>query len=100
MPLLAQSEPDGAVSQGARAGWRPKPAHALMVAAAVAPPLATVAPLGLAPLLAVVAALAVASGAYRYWDFLGTVRPLVVLLGLLGVWATASALWSIVPMHS
>jgi hypothetical protein len=79
---------------------RLRSAHALALAGLLAPPLATVAPLGLAPLLAAAAVAALALGGYRELWRLDVIRTLVVTLALLGVLGTASALWSIVPFHS
>ena len=76
------------------------PGLGLVVAAFLLPPVAAVAPLAIAPLLAVSSVLALALGAYRRLEQLIPLRPLIVILGLLCLWATASALWSILPLHS
>src|SRR5262249_36967331 len=74
--------------------------HALAIAGLLAPPLATVAPLALAPLLALAAVGALALRADRELWRLDAVRALIVALVLLGLLGAASALWSIVPLHS
>jgi O-antigen ligase len=79
-------------------GARPGPALAL--AGLLMPVLATVVPLSLAPLLAVAAVGALALGGYRELWRLDSLRTLVVVLAQLGLLGTASALWSIIPVHS
>lgn len=72
----------------------------LPIIALILPPLAVFAPLGTAPVLAVGA---VAMLALRGRDLVAALRswmPLLTLLLLLGLWATASAAWSILPGHS
>lgn len=79
----------------------PRAAGAVFPAMAlVLPPLAVFAPLGVAPLLAVVAATLLALDGRRCRDGLSTLSGLVWLLAALGLWASASALWSIIPRHS
>jgi exopolysaccharide production protein ExoQ len=87
----------------------PAPARAAAPAAAgvifaatalSAPPLAVLAPLGLAPLLAVAALALIATGPRQA---LATARPyadLAALLLVLSLWAALSALWSPIPFHS
>jgi exopolysaccharide production protein ExoQ len=77
-----------------------RPGHALALAGLLTPPLAAVAPLSLAPLLAVAAVGALALGGYRELWRLDALRVLVVALALLGLLGAASALWSIIPLHS
>jgi O-antigen ligase len=77
-----------------------RPGHALALAGLLTPPLATVAPLALAPLLAVAAMAALALGGYRELWRLDALRALVVTLTLLGLFGAASALWSVIPLHS
>ena len=77
-----------------------RPSTALAVAGAMMPPLAAVAPLALAPLLPIAALVALALGGHRELWRLLSVRPLVTLLLLLGLWGTTSAAWSILPAHS
>ena len=77
-----------------------RPGHALALAGLLSPPLATVAPLSLAPLLAVAAVAALALGGYRELWRLDGMRTLVAMLTLLGLFGASSALWSIIPLHS
>ncbi len=73
---------------------------ALALAALVAPPLAVFAPLGLAPLLALLAAALLAAD---WRGALGAARPyagIAALLALLSAWGGLTALWSPVPQHS
>jgi exopolysaccharide production protein ExoQ len=72
----------------------------LALAGFLTAPLATVAPLALAPLLALAALAALVCGGYRDLWRLDAVRPLVILLALLGFLGVASAAWSIIPLHS
>jgi exopolysaccharide production protein ExoQ len=72
----------------------------LALAAVVAPPLSVLAPLALAPLLALVAAALAASGGRRCVAALRPLLPLAVLLVLLSLWAALSTLWSPIPAHS
>lgn len=64
------------------------------------PPLAVFAPLGAAPLLALVALILLALDWRRCRDALHAEATLALLLASMGIWATASALWSILPSHS
>ena len=76
------------------------PGGALALAALVAPPLAVFAPLGLAPLLALLALALLVAGRR---DALAAARPhagMFALLALLSAWAAVTALWSPVPLHS
>lgn len=71
--------------------------HIVGTAFAVAPPLAIVAPLGLAPLLGILAAaLAIWSGAHRHWPAPSRALSLTVLA--FAVWASASTIWADDPM--
>ena len=72
----------------------------LPATAFILPPLAVFAPLGEAPLLAAAALALLATDCRRAIFSLGALRPLVALLAALGLWATASAAWSILPQHS
>lgn len=76
------------------------PGRSLALAALLMPPLAVVAPLSLAPLLALAAVGALALGAHRDIPRLSSVRALVLLLTLLGALGALSAAWSIIPLHS
>lgn len=81
----------------------PLPSRSFAVLAACAllvPGLAVYVPLGLAPLLAVAAVLLLALWRGRVVDMARGQAPLVVLLTLLSLWATLSAAWSILPLHS
>jgi len=82
------------------AATNPRPGYALALAGLLMPPLATVAPLSLAVLLPLAAIGALALGGYRELWRLDGVRALVVMLSMLGLLGMASALWSIVPLHS
>jgi len=76
------------------------PAIILAAAGFVAPPLAVLAPLGLAPLLSV-AAVALIVAAPRRLLAAGTpLWPLAALWLALAIFALLSATWSIVPRHS
>jgi exopolysaccharide production protein ExoQ len=77
-----------------------RPPLALALAGFLMPPLATVLPLSLAALLPVSAVAALALGGYRELWRLDAIRPLVIVLALLGALGAGSALWSIVPLHS
>jgi hypothetical protein len=76
------------------------PGNILGLAAIIAPPLAVLAPLALAPLLALVAAALLASDARRCLAALRPFIPFTILLMLLSLWAAVSALWSPIPTHS
>lgn len=79
----------------ARAASAVLPATALIL-----PPLAVFAPLGTAPLLAITAIIMLALDWQRCRDGLNTLAGLAMLLAALGIWATISASWSILPTHS
>jgi O-antigen ligase len=64
------------------------------------PPLVVLAPLGMAPLLAIAAIAAIALGARAVIQGLPRLAALAALLACLGFWGDASALWSIIPGHS
>jgi len=66
----------------------------------VLPSLAVMAPLGLAPLLAVVAVALLALDFRRAIAAIKSFLPLAVLLAALVAWGFASAAWSILPGHS
>ena len=80
-------------------GWA-RPSAALAAAAAAMPPLATVAPLGILPLLLLGATAALALGGYRDLPRLRGLRPLLLLLVSIAALGLVSALWSIAPGHS
>ena len=64
------------------------------------PPLVVLAPLGMAPLLVIVALATVALAARPIAQAFPRLTILAALLVALGVWAATSALWSIIPGHS
>jgi O-antigen ligase len=64
------------------------------------PPLAVFAPLGAAPLLAVAAVASLLLDWRRCRAGLSGLRTLAWLLAALGLWGTASGIWSIIPGHS
>jgi len=80
--------------------WQLNGGAALAAAALVIPPLAVFAPLGLAPLQAVLALVLLARAPRQAFAGIGRILPLVVLVAALALWATASASWSILPRHS
>ena len=77
-----------------------RPGHSLALSALSMLPLSVVAPLSLAPLLALAAVGAAALGAYRDVPRLLAIRGLVILLTLMGALGALSAAWSIIPLHS
>jgi len=79
---------------------RARPGHVLALAGLLMPPLAAAAALSLAPLLAVVALGTLTLGGYRELWRLEALAGLVIALALLGIVGTASAAWSIIPLHS
>jgi O-antigen ligase len=74
--------------------------NALAAAAGLAPPLAVFAAHGLAPLFALTAIAVVLGDPRRILRAAGPFIPLGALLLALSAWATASAAWSILPLHS
>jgi len=76
------------------------PGTILALAAIVAPPVAVLAPLAVAPLLALLAAALLASDGRRCLVAVRSFAPLAALLALLSVWGALSALWSPIPDHS
>jgi len=88
-----------ALSSSKMSGWSSE-SMVLAGVAVVLPPLGVVAPLGLAPLLAVTALTLLALnrrsalGVFR--DFAGV----AALLAALSLWGMLSALWSVLPQHS
>jgi exopolysaccharide production protein ExoQ len=80
-----------------------RPASVLILAACgfLLPPLAVLAPLGLAPLLAAVALALLAVERRRAIAIPSTgLTPLALLFAALSLWAILSASWSILPQHS
>jgi O-antigen ligase len=75
-------------------------AGTVLAAAVLLPPLAVESPLAVAPLLTAVALALLAADAKRIFAGFGQLLPLTGLLAALSAWATASALWSILPQHS
>jgi O-antigen ligase len=91
--------------QRASLAWLPArtwatPSLGLAVAAFLLPLAGALAPLAIAPLLLVSALLVLALGGHRRLGRLIALRALLAVLGLVCLWATASALWSILPAHS
>lgn len=76
------------------------PAIILAAAGLLAPPLAVLAPLGLAPLLTVAAAALIVTGPRRLLAAGMPLWPLVALWLVLAAFALLSATWSILPGHS
>jgi O-antigen ligase len=75
-------------------------AQLLAGAAAVAPGLAMIAPLGMVPLL-VLLAVTLLVVEKRRWPLPGRpLRILVILLAVLALWGAASTTWSIIPSHT
>jgi exopolysaccharide production protein ExoQ len=72
----------------------------LPATALILPPLAVLAPLGAAPLLVLTAIALLALDWRRCRDGFPMLAGLMALLAALGLWASASALWSILPHHS
>ncbi len=72
----------------------------MALAALIAPPLAVFAPLGFAPLLALLAVILAAIGWRHGGDALRPLTGVIVLLALLSLWGALSAGWSTVPTHS
>ncbi len=69
-------------------------------AALVIPSIAMIAPLGIAPLLAVLALALLAIEPRRRLILQRPLLPLAVLLATLALWGALSASWSIIPAHS
>ncbi len=78
----------------------PAPGIAFGLATLLIPPVAVLVPLGLAPLLALLAAALVAAEPRRALAAARPYAPLAALLALLAAWAALSALWSPIPEHS
>jgi exopolysaccharide production protein ExoQ len=78
----------------------PAPGIAFGIAALLVPPVAVLVPLGLAPLLALLAAALVAAEPRRALVAVRPYAPFAALLALLAAWAALSALWSPIPAHS
>jgi len=75
-------------------------AHLLSGAAFVIPSLAMIAPLGIAPVLAILAIALLATEPRRPALLAPPLLPLTVLLAAMALWGALSTLWSIVPAHS
>ncbi|HEX7966617.1 MAG TPA: O-antigen ligase family protein [Stellaceae bacterium] len=82
--------------------WRAAlaPGNILAAGAIVAPPLAVFAPLGMAPLLALVAVALLAGDWRRCLAWIRPFAPLGALLVLLSLWAALTSLWSPIAAHS
>jgi exopolysaccharide production protein ExoQ len=79
---------------------RTSEAYPLAGAALVIPTFGLLFPLGLAPLLAVIAVAVLAVSFGRVWSTASHLWGMVVLLLLLALWGAISSLWSILPGHS
>jgi exopolysaccharide production protein ExoQ len=75
-------------------------AQLLAAAAAVVPGLAMIAPLGIAPLLALLAIALLVIEKRRWLVLGGSMRVLTILLAALALWGAASTAWSVIPSHS
>jgi len=75
-------------------------AQPLALASVIAPSLAMLAPLGIAPLLAVLAVALLAMEWRRPLVLGPPLRPLAALFAALALWGAISAAWSIIPGHS
>jgi O-antigen ligase len=64
------------------------------------PPVGIYFPLGMAPMLAVTGIAAVLLASRQCWEFLQQQRIFFAMLIVLGVWATLTFQWSILPGHS
>ncbi len=84
----------------ARSATRLTPGQVLAFGGLAMPPLSAIAPLAIAPLLGLLAVAVLASGGHRNLHHLARVKTFATILALLCLWATASALWSILPLHS
>jgi O-antigen ligase len=80
--------------------WLARRTLVLAAVAGLVPPAAAIAPLSLAPLFALAAILALAFEPKAMIRSLRALLPPALLLAALSLWATASALWSILPLHS
>jgi O-antigen ligase len=72
----------------------------LGIVAVVLPPLAVIFPLALAPLQGIAALAVLLADFRRVRAGIAALAPLAGLFAALAAWATASALWSILPEHS
>ncbi|MDE2230389.1 MAG: O-antigen ligase family protein [Alphaproteobacteria bacterium] len=76
------------------------PAIILAATGIVTPPLAVLAPLGVAPLLTLVAVALIGAAPRRLLAAGKPLLPLTTLWAALAVWAMLSAIWSVLPGHS
>ena len=74
--------------------------NAIAAAALLAPPVAVFAPLGMAPLLAVLAAALLVIDRRQAAASIKSQAALGALLALLSVWGAVTSLWSPIPAHS
>lgn len=72
----------------------------LAACAVLVPGTALIAPLGIAPLFALAAAAVLALDGRGVLRAAWPLAPFAVIAALLGVWATLSAAWSVIPLHS
>ena len=75
-------------------------ARLLAGAALVIPTIGMIAPLGIAPLLAVLAGAFLVTAKRRPLVPHGMLRAVMILLAVMALWGAASAAWSIIPAHS
>ena len=78
----------------------PPASNALAVAAVLAPPVAVFAPLGIAPLLAILAATLLVVDRRLAAVSITSQAALAALLALLSLWGAVTSLWSPIPAHS
>ena len=78
----------------------PLAGYALAAAAVLMPPIAVFAPLGMAPLLALVAVTLVIADWRHAAASLNSQATLGALLALLSLWGAVTSLWSPIPAHS
>ncbi len=76
------------------------PAIILAIAALAAPPVAVLAPLGVAPLLTVVAVALLIAVPRALWEAMRPLRPFAALWVALAAYGMVSAAWSVIPGHS
>lgn len=67
---------------------------------ALLPPIGVFAALGVAPLLAVLAVVAIIMAARPCWRAIRDMKSLALALAAVGIWGIVTALWSTIPDHS
>jgi len=78
----------------------PLAGNAMSAAALLAPPVAVFAPLGMAPLLALLAVMLLAVNPRQAAASIKSQATLGALLALLSLWSAVTSLWSPIPAHS